>query len=356
MKKITSIILSLVVTATMLASCGDSSSSTTPTTNTTSTTSTTTEAPVATETPAPEVETKEYSTEFVLDYVDYMKAEGYETLVLDEIPERIVCLSTSPVLAMHEMGADLIMVPTTTVIDYPTDWNAEVIPALKADDFDLEKIIAADPGLVLVPATSFEEFNEIFKTAGIPCYAVPFAHGDLDQYGLIKEETVLYTNAFVVDEASQAKADAVMKRFEDLDAKIESAKSELQDKVFLSTMISAGNFSVLQETSTLGSVMKRLGLTNAYTPIMGESMGFLDLENVVDIELDLMIFISATTDPEVTKQTAIEAMAVQQEVWDTVSAVVDDHVLYLTTNYWVFGGIQVIDSVDSLIDLLLEAL
>lgn len=349
--------LSLLLASTMtlsLAGCG--SSSTSSASSSSATTEATTQATTASSTSSTSQPEKEYSTQFVLKALDSMKAQGFEDVVLDKVPQRIVCLSTSPVLALYEMGADMIMVPSTTVLNYPDDLGAEVIPALRADDFDLENIIAAEPELAFLPSTSFEEFAPILESAGIACYAVPFTHGDTDHYGLIKEETEVYTQAFVVDAASDAKAQAVMKRFEDLEAKMASAKSKFQDKVFLSAMVTGDNYFVQSETSTLGSVMKRLGFQNQYTSVMGESTGFLDLENVVDLDVDVMVFISSTDDPEISKQNAIDIMSNQQEVWDTVQALDDGRVIYLTTNYFVFGGIQVIDSIDSLIDLLLEVL
>ncbi|MFI3231170.1 MAG: ABC transporter substrate-binding protein, partial [bacterium] len=335
-KKIVNITLAGVM-ALSLVGCGGSSSNDTTTTQTT--TEATTQTTTQTTTQAQASAEKEYSTEFVLKVIDHMREEGYEDIVLDEVPQNVVCLSTAPVLALYEMGANVIMAPSTTVIDYPADLGAEIITAITSDKFDLEYIIAAEPDLIFIPASGYAQYGELLESAGIPCHIVAGAYDDLDQYDIIKQETQVFTDAFIVDAETEKKAEAVMQRFVDLEKKIEEAKPLLKDKVYLSTMISGGtSFFVQQETSTLGSVMKRLELVNAYTPIMGESMAPVDLEHLVDIDLDVMIFVSATMDPEITKQTAIDAMANQQEVWDSISAITDGHVLYLTTNYWSFGG------------------
>ena len=48
------------------------------------------------------------SESFVMEYPEDMQALGFtEPLVLDSVPQRIVCLSTAPVLALYEMGAKL---------------------------------------------------------------------------------------------------------------------------------------------------------------------------------------------------------------------------------------------------------
>lgn len=295
------------------------------------------------------------STLFVLEQLEHMKADGYKSIELDYVPERIVSLSTAPVLALYEMGADLIMVPQTTVVTYPNDLGAEVITAVTSNDFDLELIIDADPGLVLIPSSAYEEYGSLLESAGIPCYVTALSHGDLNAYELIKEETKVFTNAFAVDASTQAKADEVMLRIDQLDDKIGEAKLVLQGRTFLGAMVSGGtNFYVQQETSTLGSLLKMLGFENAYDSAMGANMTPLSLETVVGLDIDLMIFIAATMSMDESEEIAKTAMADQPEVWDSVSAVAEDNVLYLTTNYWIFGGLQVIDSVSSLIDLLLE--
>lgn len=302
-----------------------------------------------------EVHEETNGAKFVLEQLEHMKAEGHKTIELEEVPVRIVSLSTAPVLALYEMGADLLMVPQTTVISYPSDLGAEVITAVTSDDFDLEKIIDAEPGLVLIPSSAYDQYGALLESAGIPCYVTALTHGEYNAYELIKEETKVFTNAFAVDEVSEAKAKEIMSSIDELDAKMADAKTQLEGKSFLAAMVSGGtNFYVQQETSTLGSILKMLGLENAYESSMGANMTPLSLETVVGLDTDLMIFIAATMSMDESKTIAETGMSAQPEVWESVRAVAEDNMLYLTTNYWIFGGLQVVDSVNSLIDLLLE--
>ncbi|MFI3210201.1 MAG: ABC transporter substrate-binding protein [Peptostreptococcaceae bacterium] len=335
------------ITVTLLTGCSSSNESS----DTTQDSQTTQEEVVQ------EESTDESNGQFVLKHVPVLVEKGYEDIVLDSVPERIVCLSTAPVLALHEMGVDLLMVPQTTVLEYPEDLTAEVVTAITAESFDLESIIDADPELVLIPESAMETHGKVLQDAGIPCYVIATTYGLADPYGLIKEETKSFTDAFSKTPEQEQIATELMERFDALDAKMVDAKERFEGTVFLSTMVTNNmDFYAQQESSTLGSVMKALGFENAYNDSMGGSNSPVSLESLVDLQNDLMIFINSTQDPEVSKQSALDAMAVQSDVWNSTKAVQEDKVLYLTTNYWVFGGIQVIDSIDSLIDLLDEVL
>lgn len=363
--KFLSLALATTMSLSLLVSCSSDDSGTTTPTNTDTSTSTadssgeaTTPESSATEsTPSIEVDPireYEYTDEFILEYPSFV--EGYETITLDSTPERVVCLTTAPVLALHEMGVNLVVVPSTTVINYPDALleTAEVVTAVTSEDFDIENIIAKNPDLVFIPSSAYEKYGEILESADIPCYVVSTAMLVSDHYEIIKGESDVFTRAFVKDDASADDAREILARFDDLDAKIADAKEVLTGKTYLSAMVNPNGFFVQQDSSTLPGILNKLGMVNCYEAKMGESMAPADLETIVGLENDLQIFIYTTNDMDVAKSSVLEVVANQQELWDSVQAVADDNVLYLTTDYWVFGGLQILDSVDSLIDMLLE--
>lgn len=62
----------------------------------------------------PEADNPSEKTQFVLTYPESMTAQGYQSLVLEEIPTRIVCTATAPVPTLYAMGASLIAIPTSS--------------------------------------------------------------------------------------------------------------------------------------------------------------------------------------------------------------------------------------------------
>lgn len=362
-KKHLQLFLASAMSLSLLASCSSNEDTSTATPSTSDSTSSTSTPSASTPDATPEVTPSvvvdpvldyEYTEEFVLSYPSFV--EGYDPIVLESTPEKVVCLSTAPVLALHEMGANLIVIPSTTVLDYPQDLrdNAEIVTAVTSEDFDIENIIGKEPDLVFIPSSAYDKYGEILESAGIPCYVVATSMLVSDHYEIIKGETDVFTRAFVKDDESAQKATDILNRFDDLDAKIEEAKKVLSGKSYLSAMANPNGFFVQQDSSTLPGILNKFGMVNCYEAKMGESMAPVDLETIVGLENDLQVFIYATMDADVAKENILSTVANQQEMWDSVNAVAEGNVLYLTTNYWTFGGLQIMDSVESLIDMLMD--
>lgn len=159
---------------------------------------------------------------FVMTYPEDMQALGFtEPLVLERIPQRIVCLSTAPVLALYEMGAKLVGIPSSRVVSWPEALKESTetvqFSAMSSSDFDYESIVALEADLVLVGSSS-TEVGEQIQALGIPVYYV-FA-GHTVSYDNIKNQTAALTSAFSVDEASTAKAEEIMSRFTTLEDRL----------------------------------------------------------------------------------------------------------------------------------------
>ena len=61
-----------------------------------------------------------------MEYPEDMQELGYtDPIVLDEVPERVVSLSAAPVLALYELGVNLVGIPNSMVVTWPEDISGE---------------------------------------------------------------------------------------------------------------------------------------------------------------------------------------------------------------------------------------
>lgn len=292
---------------------------------------------------------------FLLRQSDYMKSAGYEDIELDHVPERVVCMSSYPFQTLYELGVNFVAVAQTSTFTYPEEIQPLVMPGVISSEFDLEAIVALEPDLVLLPDSSMTTHGETLKSLGIPVYAVTTKEPDTTVYDVVKLQTELYIEAFAKDEETLAAAEAIRSRFAALDERIAEAKSRYEGKSFFgATCVSNTDLYLQSQTSTISSMMKMLGFVNVYDEAMGATSAPASLETFADVESDLFLFTTQLKDTESAKALCEEAVAANQEVWNTVPAVSRGDVLYLPSRYVVTAGLNVIDNIDVLITMLDE--
>lgn len=288
---------------------------------------------------------------FVMTYPEDMQALGFtEPLVLDSVPQRIVCLSTAPVLALYEMGANLVGIPTSRVVTWPEDLVAATEPvqfsAMSSSDFDYESIVALEADLVLVGSSS-TEVGEQIQALGIPVYYV-FA-GHTVSYDNIKNQTAALTSAFSVDESSTAKAEEIMSRFTALEDRLAAVQPVYAGKkVMVLQSGDASNHYIQTARGTLASMAAMMGFENVYEN-EASSMTKLDFEQALDYNPDLVLCVGSGTAQE--HQALMEqAYSENEAYWYSIDAIKNGDVIYLPVEFCSTAGIHVVDSINTLID------
>lgn len=288
---------------------------------------------------------------FVMTYPEDMQALGFtEPLVLDSVPQRIVCLSTAPVLALYEMGANLVGIPTSRVVTWPEDLVAATEPvqfsAMSSSDFDYESIVALEADLVLVGSSS-TEVGEQIQALGIPVYYV-FA-GHTVSYDNIKNQTAALTSAFSVDESSTAKAEEIMSRFTALEDRLAAVQPVYAGKkVMVLQTGDASNHYIQTARGTLASMAAMMGFENVYEN-EASSMTKLDFEQALDYNPDLVLCVGSGTAQE--HQALMEqAYSENEAYWYSIDAIKNGDVIYLPVEFCSTAGIHVVDSINTLID------
>lgn len=349
MKKIVALALAGMMTFGMLTGCGTSKSSTSDAESDGTASATTTEQKDEGATEEAKTLAEEESGAFVLEYPADMQALGYtEPLVLEEVPEKVVSLSAAPVLALYELGVNLVGIPNSSVVTWPEELqaNAETVSfsVMSPNDFDAESVIALEPDLVLMAVSGADTAGATLEAAGISVYYLYAGH--TVSYDSIVMQTEVLIEAFGVDEASEAAGQAIMDRFDQLEQNMETAKEAFAGKTVM-VLQSGGDAHYIQTADgTLGSMLAMLGFENVYENETA-SMTQLDFEQALDYDPDLVVCVGATS-AEVHQQTMEQAFAANPDYWNSIPAIEEGNVLYLPVDYCSTAGINVINNINDL--------
>ena len=291
------------------------------------------------------------SESFVMTYPEDMQALGFtEPLVLESVPQRIVCLSTAPVLALYEMGAKLVGIPSSRVVSWPEELKESTetvqFSAMSSSDFDYECIVELEADLVLVGSSS-TEVGEQIESLDIPVYYV-FA-GHTVSYDNIKAQTEALVKAFSLDEASTAKGEEIMGRFTALEERLASVQPTYADKKAMVLQSSdTTNHYIQTERGTLASMAAMMGFENVYEN-EASSMTKLDFEQALDYNPDLVLCVGGGTAEE-HKALMEQAFSENEAYWNSIDAIKNGNVIYLPVEFCSTAGIHIIDNINELVD------
>lgn len=288
---------------------------------------------------------------FVMTYPEDMQALGFmEPLVLERVPQRIVCLSTAPVLALYEMGAKLVGIPSSRVVSWPEELKESTetvqFSAMSSSDFDYESIVALEADLVLVGSSS-TEVGEQIESLGIPVYYVYAGH--TVSYDNIKAQTEALVKAFSLDEASTAKGEEIMSRFTTLEDRLAAVQPVYAGKkVMVLQSGDTSNHYIQTARGTLASMAAMMGFENVYEN-EASSMTKLDFEQALDYNPELVLCVGSGTAQE--HQALMEqAYSENEAYWYSIDAIKNGDVIYLPVEFCSTAGIHVVDSINTLID------
>ncbi|MBP3729625.1 MAG: ABC transporter substrate-binding protein [Lachnospiraceae bacterium] len=366
-KTVLSLLLSAALLTGLLAGCSGSPASGTSTapiqstpaaTEPTAPAATTTDATTAATTPAATpAATEPLSQDFILEYPEDMKAQGFtEPLKLDHVPENVVILSVAPVLAFYEMGAKIAGVPKTVVIDYPEELQKVAglvqFSAMAPDKFDAESVVKLNADLVVLSATAADTVGKTLEGLGIRCYYLYAGH--TVPYESVKMQTKCIVDAYSRDEASRAKAREIMARFEKTEANCEAAKKAFAGKKVMVLQSGGESHYIQTNKGTLGSMMDLIGFTNVFEN-PGAPMVQLDYEQALSYEPDVVVCVGST-DAETHKATMAAAFADKADYWNAISAIQEGKWLALPSAYVSNAGLKITDNLNTLIETMAEFL
>lgn len=285
-----------------------------------------------------------------IPYPANMQEKGYtDPVALATRPAKVVCMSSTPVLALYEMGVNMIAIPTSTVVTWPEDLaaNARQMQLAHNTNFDIETVVALEPDLVLLGYTSADTYGKVLTEAGVPVYFVDAGH--TVSYDSIKSQTEALAEAFGRDDKAGA---AVMRRFAGLEARLEGVREKLTGKTVIVLQSAPPSHYIQTSGGTLGSMAEMIGLTNVYSN-GAHHMAQLDLETAIDYDPDIVLCVGMSPTGEGHRQLMEEDFAKNPDYWNSIPAIAQGRVLYLPVSYVSSAGINVIDNISTLADLVL---
>ena len=296
---------------------------------------------------------EEVAGTFCLEYPAHMQELGYTDIIeMDVMPERIVCLTTYPVMTLYDMGVPLLAVPTTSVLDYPDDLNAQELPAISSDTFSAESIVELEPDLVIMAAGQQADYGDTLTSLGIPVYYVATNSQTHNMYDVIREQSQSLVDAFSMTEELARKGAQTMDRFNVLDARVEKLKTICQGKTVLMLLAGGPTDMYLQtEKATLGCMATMCGLESVYHNDQAASMIPLDMEAAIEYDPDIVLITGSGTSEDV--QALMEGVyELNPDFWNSIPAVAEGRVIYLPGEYVSTAGINIINNIQDLADLL----
>ncbi len=335
-KQYTALAAALIVTISAFTACSSTSSSVSDSTSSSSTQSVS--------------DSQEQSDGFVLKYPEDMQKAGFtQEIKMDNMPKRIVCMSTYPVMALYEMGVEMVAVPTTKVVDYPNDLKAELLPSLMSDEFDIESVVALEPDLVMMPPSNKDTHGATLESLGIPVYYVAISsQAGVPLYQVIKNQTTALIDAFAKDEASRAASKEIIKRFDEAETRLEGMKSSNQGKkvMILTTSDPVSHF-LQNKNGTIGSMFEMMGFENVYSGEAGSVP--LDMETALEYQPDLVVF-TGGLDQKGMEELIEKTISQNPDYWNAIDAIKNKEYICLPSNYVSTAGINIINNMNNLAD------
>lgn len=286
-----------------------------------------------------ETSSKNSSEGFVLEYPKHLKEKFGESIKLDKVPEKIVIMTTTPVLSLHELGVKLDTVPENESVKWPEDLNAKKVP-VEMTVLDTESIIASKPDLLILSEHSAQQYKKVFEDNKIPVYYTS-AFKNIE---IIKEELGLFAKAF--NKESEHKK--ILERFTAVENKIKEVSDKLEAKKTL--VISGYPLKYVQNkdgyVGQMASLFKSENIIENAKSMAG--MSPINMEEIVEKNPEIIIAVGYANDEKEVEENYKKEFDKSKDVWNKVDAVKKGNIIYLDKSFQKSAGIKIIEHLEVL--------
>ena len=349
MKRLLAALLAASLSVAAFASCAGESAAPSSSSAGPADTADTSSAPSSVESSEAASAPSETAAGVTIEYPANMQARGYtEPLTLQSEPQRVVVMTKSPVLALYELGVEMIAIPeagSSTVWPEDLDAATEKLNTTMNSNFDIETVIALEPDLVVMGYTSEETYGQALDDADIPVYYVDAGH--TVSYESTKSQTEALVEAF--GEGTEA-GEAMLARFDELEARLDSVKDQYADMKVMVLQSSPPTHYIQTFEGTLASMAAMMGFGNVYENDAA-SMAELDREAALSYDPDLVLAVGGSATAEEHQAVMEDDFANNPDYWNSIPAIAGGDILYFPASFIASNGIAIIDNINSLIDM-----
>ena len=284
-----------------------------------------------------------------LTYPKNMQDIGFTDVVtMEKTPERVVVMTKAPVLALNKLGVKMIAIPKGGVTKWPENLenNTEKLNVTMNANFDIETVIALNPDLVVLGANSKDTYGKVLTDAKIPVYYIDAGH--TVNYNSVKAQTEALVNAFGKD---TAEGKEIMDSFTKLENDLKKKQAKYSDKSVMVLQSAPPSHYIQTENGSLGTMAKMMGFKNVYVNDK-TSMAPIDMEKAITYNPDLILAVGGTPSAEAHEKAMKEDFSKNADYWNTIDAVKNDRVIYLSSKYIANTGIGFIDNMREFMDMI----
>ncbi len=289
------------------------------------------------------------SGEVVLYYPSYLQESEGESMTLSKMPERIVCLSNAALQILVRCDIHPVAVTTpASSVEYP-DWVSDLpVISTSMSSLDIEAVLSYEPDLVIVGSYQKETYGQQFADAGVSVYYT--SEGPSIAYNEAKEEALTLAKSF----GTEALVNEIAAEFAAVEERAANYCATHATKTMMIFFYTPGTY---QQTSQgyLGSMLSLLPFENLSDSLVDPASRTvtMDTETALTANPEVIFAISPTAaTADVLEHLYTETFAENPDLWNQLDAVKNDNIIYLTSEYVTSKGIQIINSLNKLIDML----
>ena len=255
-------------------------------------------------------------------------------------PKNVVVLDYGSLDIMTKLGVEPVALPKGSLPDYLSQYKDDKYVDLGSlKEFDLEKVNAAEPDLIIIEGRQESYYEDLKKIAPVLYLGTTVEN---DVFASAENNAKILGQIF-------EKEEGVTSELESLNARVEAVKSKVQENnsTALMVMFNEGSLSAYGLGSRYDIVYSKFGFTVTDETIESSKHGQeISFEYIKEQNPDYLFVLDRGA---ITGAQASVKEAMENELVKTTKAYEDGHIVYVEPQAWYVGGsgLMAIDAIIS---------